>query len=137
MRHGSYRRSSDWQPFSWTACDDLLESQAREVIHADGCLFALHRVEYALSCTSGQRWIQVGEKRDRLIVELQRMLDDVAEEIRPVIAGRDHHDIAARGMTGGMVHRYTGSDRLRVGGDRLQPTVFAGDLHPLHRWVSG
>jgi hypothetical protein len=34
--------SSDWQPFSWTACDDLLEPQAREVIHADGCLFALH-----------------------------------------------------------------------------------------------
>jgi len=65
------------------------------------------------------------------------MLDDIAEEIRPVIAGRDHDDIAARGMTGGMVHRYTGSDRLRVGGDRLQPTVFAGDLHPLHGWVSG
>lgn len=49
--------SSDWQPSSWTACDDLLESQAREVIHADGCLFALHCVEHALSCPSGQRWI--------------------------------------------------------------------------------
>src|ERR1700752_635810 len=65
------------------------------------------------------------------------MLDDIAEQIRSVLPGRYHPEIAARAVTGSMVPPYTGRDRLRLGGDRLQPAVFAGDLHPLHGRVSG
>src|ERR1700752_4195087 len=89
--------SSDWQPFSGTAGDDLLESQAWEVIHADRRLFALHCVEHALPCASAQRWIQVGEKGDRLVVELQGMLDHVAEEKRPAVPAADNHAVTASG----------------------------------------
>jgi hypothetical protein len=63
------------------------------------------------------------------------MLDDISEQVRAIITGCDHDDVAAGGMPCRAVHRHSWRDRLRVSRDRLKPPVFTSRLHSTHAGI--
>ena len=66
---------------------DLLEIQAREVGHADGHVAPLQGREEFFADPQCPFGLGLGKERDALVIQLQRMVDDVSEQVGSLIVG--------------------------------------------------